>query len=99
VFADDGLFNNFQKRHSVVEQQFGISLKINILLTAPASEFLKGDTGDAALIELDGDGGTEHWLGFDNFYVITRYNHSQLYAMAVYQLSEAIAARIAAKAG
>jgi membrane-bound lytic murein transglycosylase B len=44
----------------------------------------------AALIELENKDGEEYWVGMDNFYVITRYNHSQLYAMAVYQLSKAI---------
>ncbi|MDH5711977.1 MAG: lytic murein transglycosylase B [Gammaproteobacteria bacterium] len=42
----------------------------------------------ATLVTLEGDNGTEYWLGLENFYVITRYNHSALYAMAVYQLSQ-----------
>jgi len=50
-----------------------------------------GDTR-AALIELEQKDGSEYWLGLNNFYVITRYNHSPLYAMAVYQLSEEIRA-------
>ena len=41
-----------------------------------------------ALIELDGAQGAEHWVVLDNFYAITRYNRSKLYAMAVFQLSE-----------
>ncbi len=48
----------------------------------------------AAVIKLDQENGPEYWLGLKNFYVITRYNHSPLYAMAVYQLSEAIAERM-----
>ena len=52
----------------------------------------KGPAEDlpAALIRLDGQSGPEYWAGFQNFYAITRYNHSPLYAMAVYQLSQEI---------
>lgn len=33
----------------------------------------------------------EHWVGYQNFYIITRYNRSRRYAMAVYQLSVMLA--------
>jgi len=40
--------------------------------------------------------GTEFWLGFDNFFVITRYNRAIHYAMAVNELAREIrAARLA----
>ncbi len=44
----------------------------------------------AALLAVDTDDGREYWLGLNNFYVITRYNRSLFYAMAVYQLSDEI---------
>ena len=40
-----------------------------------------------ALVKLELKTASEYWVGLQNFYVITRYNHSEMYAMAVYQLS------------
>lgn len=52
------------------------------------------DQAPARLLTLESaPGQTEFWVTFRNFYVITRYNHSPLYAMAVLQLAEAIRER------
>lgn len=48
------------------------------------------DSKDAMAFKLEGKQGAEFWIGLKNFEVITRYNRSQLYAMAVYQLAEKI---------
>src|SRR5690606_32925319 len=40
------------------------------------------------------DADTEYWIGYRNFYVITRYNRSSFYAMAVFELAEAVRAQI-----
>jgi membrane-bound lytic murein transglycosylase B len=55
-----------------------------------ATEALPADT-QAGLFTLDVADGQEFWLALNNFYVITRYNRSKNYAMAVYQLAAAIA--------
>ena len=46
--------------------------------------------GKVRLIKLDRRNYDELWYGAKNFYVITRYNHSSYYAMAVHQLAQKI---------
>ena len=50
-------------------------------------------SGDAKsqLVTLVGDDGEEYWVGFHNFFVITRYNRSVMYALAVHQLGQEVA--------
>lgn len=54
------------------------------------SRFDIADETPVALLRLEQKTHPEFWAGFKNFYVITRYNHSELYAMAVYQLAKLI---------
>jgi membrane-bound lytic murein transglycosylase B len=50
----------------------------------------------AILVAADETDGV-HWrVGYNNFFVITRYNHSALYAMAVYELAAAVKQRMLA---
>jgi len=57
----------------------GVRFSTDLDLSAPAG-----------LMALDGDDGTEYWVAFHNFYVITRYNRSVMYALAAYQLGQAV---------
>jgi membrane-bound lytic murein transglycosylase B len=53
----------------------------------------------AILFQLDHQQHTEYWFGLHNFYVITRYNHSHLYAMAVHELGQRIKTKYEATLG
>ena len=77
-FANRGL----KPKHSVWElRQAGVAL-----VSLP-------DETLGALFRLENRGGWEYWLGLHDFYVVTRYNHSHMYALAVVQLSNAIQSR------
>jgi membrane-bound lytic murein transglycosylase B len=63
--------------------------KLGIQPAAAVSE-----TALAALLPLETESGMQYWFGLKNFYVITRYNRSTNYAMAVYEIAQGIKARV-----
>jgi membrane-bound lytic murein transglycosylase B len=54
---------------------------------------LPGDS-KSELLTYKGADGLEHWVGFHNFFVITRYNRNVMYALAVHQLGQEIALEV-----
>jgi membrane-bound lytic murein transglycosylase B len=68
-----------------------VSVKELLDAQVTTEESFSGDR-QAALLLFDAGDEDELWMGFQNFYVITRYNHSALYAMAVFQLSQKVRA-------
>jgi len=67
-------------------------------LTTLARKGLKptypGVSGQVHMVKLRTNAGNEYWIGGNNFYTITRYNHSSFYAMAVHQLAQEIKKRV-----
>jgi len=63
-------------------------------LRADGYEFstILSESTPVTVLGLDGHNGTEYWVGYHNFRVITRYNRSVMYALVAQQLGEAIAA-------
>jgi len=72
--------NNLKRRYTLKELMAN-----GVILPQGLPTDLQG-----ALIEFETRNGPEYWVGWHNFYVISRYNHSALYSMAVYQLSQQI---------
>ena len=56
------------------------------------------DDAKTMLMRFEAQDADEFWVGFQNFYVITRYNRSPMYALAVFQLSQALADKPSAAA-
>jgi len=82
--VDDSLFNAGLKPVKTIADLKKAGIGSDRKLAADAK---------ATAMKLDGDDGDEYWVGLHNFYVITRYNHSAMYAMAAHQLSQMVAAK------
>lgn len=87
-FNGDGESLNWVKGRQGLEPSYTVADLAAAGLTV--KDELAGDL-PAVPIRFVGARGKEYWVGLHNFYVITRYNHSALYAMSVYQLSQKIA--------
>lgn len=76
-----GLANGFNTKYSVSAlAESGLSPQVSL-----------GHHQQASLLRLDMGDRYQYWYGLPNFYTITRYNHSTHYAMAVWQLGQAVA--------
>jgi len=67
-------------------------LAAGVTITAKDADVtLPADDAQVGVISLDrADGSDEYWLTFENFYVITRYNRSRMYASSVWSLAYAL---------
>jgi membrane-bound lytic murein transglycosylase B len=76
----------------VFADKFNLHYNVGELMQKGVVPLSELDTQEkAVLFALETEPGfTSHYLGFNNFYVITRYNKSTLYATAVLQLAESI---------
>jgi membrane-bound lytic murein transglycosylase B len=85
VVAENADPEQVARRNFKAEKTVGDLAVAGFTLSSPMDEGTP-----ANLVQLELEDGKEHWISFHNFYVITRYNRSPLYAMAVLELSEAI---------
>jgi len=80
-----------QEVTALIKKGYKPSLTREELSTAGVSlNGLPSGQDSIAIISLTQKNGEEYWLARQNFYSITRYNHSRMYAMAVTQLADAI---------
>ena len=71
-------------------------LRAGMLLDEPGLDMATEGGTPVTIVDLPSPGlPTEYVLGLKNFYVLTRYNRSFFYALAVYQLGEKVKARMA----
>lgn len=78
--ADTGLTGGLDPKHSMKE--------LRALGWKPTQKVAAATRVTA--FRLEAEQGSEYWLGLPNFQAITRYNRSEMYAMAVTQLAEAM---------
>lgn len=85
--TDEAAISNLQRSHTEAHYDWADLKQAGIRVANPPAA-----SANAGLLEYQDANGTQYWVGLHNFFVITDYNHSPLYAMAVHQLSREIKA-------